>query len=68
MQRIKEFLCDGKSPTDDELKEAIQIAEQENCLAKLLWHYPYSGWHHLYIQKGMTFEECKDKLPKVYYV
>ena len=32
------------------------------------WFYPHNGWHKLFIEKGMTFEKCKDKLPKIYGV
>jgi hypothetical protein len=68
MKYIKEYLCDSKHPSDEELLECISIVEQENCAVKLLWFFPYHGWNSLYIQKGMTFEECKEKLPKVYGV
>lgn len=68
MKLIKEYICDGITPSDDEIKEGIKIANTEDCIVKLAWFYTYSGWYKLFIRKGMTFEECKDKLPKVYAV
>ena len=65
---VKEYLCDGSTPTDDEIWEVLQIANKEDCLVKLRWFFPYNGWHKLYISKDMTFEECKDALPKCYPV
>ena len=31
MMYIKEFLCDGSSPTDEEIEECIKTVENENC-------------------------------------
>ena len=68
MRYVAEFRCDNSIPTDDEIREGIDFANANNCIAKLTWFYPYSGWYKLLIEKGMTFEECKEKLPKVYAV
>ena len=68
MKLVKEYLCDKRTPYDDEIKECLKIVEIEDCAIKLKWFIPYNGWHRIYIEKGMTFEECKDKLPKVYGV
>lgn len=68
MKLVKEYLCDDRTPTDNEIMESIKIANEEECIVKLKWFYPYNGWHRLYIKKDMTFEECKAKLPKVYGV
>lgn len=69
MKLVKEYLCDNHTPSDEEINECIAIVEnEENCVVKLKWFFPYNGWHRLYVKKGMTFEECKNKLPKVYGV
>ena len=68
MKLIKEYLCDDRMPTDDEIWEALQIANKEDCLVKLRWFFPYSGRYELHITKDMSFEECKDTLPKCYPV
>ena len=68
MTRIEEYLCDGRTPTDDEIRECLQIALWNDCIVKLRWFFPYNGWHEMHINKTMTFKECKEKLPKVYGV
>lgn len=68
MKLIKEYLCDSSVPKDTEIKECIEIANREDCIVKLRWFFEYSGWYELNITKGMTFEECEDKLPKYYPV
>ena len=68
MKLVMEYRCDNRTPTDDEIKEGIEIANINDCIVKLTWFFPYNGWHQLFIKKGMTFEECKEKLPKVYGV
>lgn len=66
MKLVKEYLCDHSRPNDEEIKECIEIANTEDCIAKLIWVFPYSGWYELKVSKGMTFEECKSKLPERY--
>ena len=66
MKYIKEYLCDKRTPSDEEIRDCLEIVSKEDCIIKLTWFYPYSGWHKLLIKNGMTFEECKDKLPKIY--
>ena len=41
MKLVKEYLCDDRTPTDEELQEALQIANNEDCLVKLRWFFPY---------------------------
>lgn len=66
MKYIKEYLCDKITPSDEEIRECLEIVNKEDCIVKLTWFVRYNGWHNLLIKNGMTFEECKDKLPKVY--
>ena len=68
MKYIKEYLCDKETPSDEEIQECLEIANKEDCVVKLTWFVRYNGWHNLLIKNGMTFEECKDKLPKFYGV
>ena len=68
MKLIKEYLCDDRTPSDEEIRECLEIVEREDCTVKLKWFFPYNGWHRMYIEKGMTFEDCKGKLPRVYGV
>ena len=68
MKYIKEYLCDKETPSDEEIQECLEIVNKEDCIVKLTWFVRYNGWHNLLIKNGMTFEECKDKLPKFYGV
>ena len=68
MKYVKEYLCDKETPSDEEIKECLDIVNKEDCIVKLTWFVRYNGWHKLLIKNGMTFEECKDKLPKFYGV
>ena len=68
MKYIKEYLCDKEAPSDEEIRECLEIVNKEDCVVKLTWFVRYNGWHNLLIKNGMTFEECKDKLPKFYGV
>ena len=68
MKYIKEYLCDKGIPSDEEIRECLEIVNKEDCVVKLTWFVRYNGWHNLLIKDGMTFKECKDKLPKFYGV
>ena len=68
MKLIKEYLCDGSTPCDEELLEGLDIVSKEDCIVRLKWFFPYSGWYDLTLKRGMTFEECKSKLPNFYGV
>ena len=68
MKYVKEYLCDKETPSDEEIQECLEIVNKEDCIVKLTWFVRYNGWHNLLIKNGMTFEECKDKLPKFYGV
>ena len=68
MKYIKEYLCDKTTPSDEEIQECLEIVNKEDCVVKLTWFVRYNGWHNLLIKNGMTFEECKDKIPKFYGV
>ena len=68
MKYVKEYLCDKETPSDEEIRECLEIVNKEDCIIKLTWFVRYNGWHNLLIKDGMTFEECKNKLPKFYGV
>ena len=63
---IKGFLCDGLSPTDEEIEECIKVVENENCAIVLYWIAINSQMYNIFIRKGITFEECKEQIPKYY--
>lgn len=67
MRLVKEYICDNYyKPSDDEIKECMQIVKNENCVIKLVWFF--NGWHHILITSDMTLEDCKKKLPRRYPV
>lgn len=66
MKLVKEYLCDNTTPSDEEIKDCIRIAKEEDCVVKMKWFFPYNGWHERYIKKDMTFEEVNNGLPTVY--
>ena len=68
MKYVKEYLCDKETPSDEEIRECLEIVNKEDCVVKLTWFVRYNGWHNLLIKNRMTFEECKDKIPKFYGV
>lgn len=68
MKLVKEYLCDNSTPSDEEVKDCIRIAKEEDCVVKMKWYFPYNGWNERYIKKDMTFEEVNDSLPTIYGV
>ena len=68
MKYIKEYVWDKRIPSDEEIRECLEIVSKDDCIIKLTWFVRYNGWHNLLIKDGMTFEECKSKVPKFYRV
>lgn len=64
MKYIKEYLCYARIPSDEEIRECLEIVQKEDCVIRLI----YNGHCKLHITSKMTFEECKSKLPKFYGV
>lgn len=58
MKLIKEFLCDGQSPTNDEIERCLKAVKNENCVINLYWMIPPSGMCCILIKDGMSFEDC----------
>lgn len=65
MRPIKDYWCDN-TPTDDEIKAAINIASKDDCVVILRWFVEYNGDYRRVITKDNTFEEVKASLPRVY--
>ena len=47
MKYIKEYLCDKRTPSDEEIRECLEIVSKEDCVVKLTWFVRYNGWHNL---------------------
>lgn len=59
MTRILEFKTAFVAPTDDEIREGIEIARAEQCIVRIVYFAPYYGYHYLDIDPHSTFYECK---------
>ena len=67
MKLVKEYISDDTLfPSDDEIKECVKIANDEDCIVRLKWYVEYSGWYTLTVTKGMTFDECRARIPTCY--
>lgn len=58
MKQIKEFLCDEKNPTNDEIERCLKAVKNENCVINLYWMISPSGMCCILIKDGMSFEDC----------
>ena len=65
MRPIKDFWCEY-TPTDEEIKEAIKIASESDCVVILRWFVNYNGYYKRVITKETDFEKLKNGLPKIY--
>lgn len=61
-------MADNRIPNDQEINQCIQIANTEDCIVHLEWHFPYSGFYSINITKGMTLKEIQDQMPNIYPV
>ena len=41
MKLIKEYYCGERTPSDEEIKESLEIVEREDCVVKLKWFIPF---------------------------
>lgn len=55
----------SKDPNEGEIREALNIVENENCVVIIKWRI-FGGEYSMTVTKGMTFEECKRLIPTVY--
>jgi len=64
---VKEYTCQfDYAPSDDDIKEAIELAKKFNCIIKLSWRLKWSGEYKRFISPTSTFESVKESLPKIY--
>jgi len=67
IKEIKTVIVIGnKSPSVEDIAEAILYASENNCLVKIEWHIPYSGSYSRVVHGDSNVQEIKDSLPKVY--
>ena len=63
MKQIKEYVCDGYGvPTDEEIKECINITNNDNCIIQLHVDLQLGPSRIMTITPQTTFEEIKERL------
>ncbi len=66
MRIMKDYWCD-RTPTDEEIKEAISIASADDCVVNLQWFVAYNGYYRAVITKYDTLEHIKQRfIPRKY--
>lgn len=58
MRLIKEYKTSFVVPSDDEIREGIEISRKDSCIVRIHYFLPYSGYYHLDIEPESNFEEC----------
>lgn len=64
MRKVELYEVGNWGPTLEELNEALQVAETEHCMIRLLWKSPCNPEHHLDVKEGDNLQELQGKLPK----
>ena len=67
------YVADNQVVSDDDIKDAIKIANETNEIIELTWSGPGHIWYpselnayHLIVKPGSSFKEIKEKTPKIY--
>jgi hypothetical protein len=69
LRPIKTFYIDRGIPTYDDWKQAVEIAQESECVVEVRW-LPniYAGWYHEYVFENSDPAELDAKTPRVYGV
>ena len=62
MRLIKEFRAAFVMPSDDEIREAIELAKNDNCIVRIGFFTPYFGYRYIDIEPESTFQECYNRI------
>ncbi len=62
MMRIKQYKTSFVVPSDDEILQGIKIAKCDQCIVRIHYFLPYSGYYHLDIDPQSTLEECQRRV------
>lgn len=65
IQEVRTYICDG-TPSDEDIKEAIDIVQREGFIIRLRWHVRYSGTYFATVACDSTLESVKAQIPRVY--
>ena len=58
MRLLKEYKTSFVVPSDDEIREGIEVSRKDCCIVRIHYFLPYSGYYHLDIEPESSFEEC----------
>ena len=64
IKEVKTYICDW--PTDDAVNEALEIVKGQPFAIRLEWIHKWSGKYNVLIEDGDTFDDVKNRLPKIY--
>lgn len=56
----------NESPSDNDIKECIELAKKYNCVINLVWTLKWSGHFSRYIYPNSIFEDIKNAMPRCY--
>lgn len=69
LRPIKTFYIDKGIPTYEDWKQAVEIAQVDECVVEVRW-LPniYAGWYHDYVFMNSDPTELDARTPRVYGV
>jgi len=69
IREVKQYMCEfDYTPSVEDIMEAINLANKNNCIIKLVWRLKYSGEYSRFIYPSNTFDDIKKSLPTIYGV
>ena len=74
IEHIKDYyVTDNKTVSDDDIREALKIANETGEIIRLIWNGPGWQWYaseinayKLIVRPGDDFNELKEQTPKIY--
>jgi hypothetical protein len=64
IKEVKTYICDW--PTDEVIHEVLDNIVKPWFYVRLEWVHTYSGKHSVMIDSNDSFEDVKNRLPKIY--
>ena len=65
IREIRTFHCDGH-PSDEDIRQALEIVGDSYLIVRLTWFIKYSGEYEVLVVKDDTPATVRDRLPKIY--
>lgn len=65
--KVETYVCEfDKTPSEDDIKQALQLAKEHNCVIEIVWTLKWSGTYKRMFDSETTFEAAMNSLPKCY--